>query len=113
MQVENYSQGWWAYLSPDNFLWDVWPDGMVPISSPQAFIPREHGMPPCYEMDASRCSQSQLEILAANLYEKWKPECESVDQALAFIKGPGLPLQCTYFTGVMTSDLAALLELED
>ncbi len=109
----NYQHGWWAYLSPDNWLWDVWPDGMVPLKRPEAFIPREAGTPPCYEIDDKRCTQTQLEILAANLYERWKPECESHEQALAFIKDPGLPLQCSYFLGVLTADLQEILKLEN
>jgi len=84
------------------------PDGIVPLKSIVPMIPREEGCPKCYELDAEKLTEPQLQQLAELLYQRWQPECESIEMAVNYIREPGLPLECKWFDGVST-DLRAFL----
>jgi hypothetical protein len=98
----------WGYLKADTPFAAIFPDGRVPLQSIMAIIPREEGAPRCYVVDGAQLTDQQVERLAARLYEIWRPECESAEQAAAYIQG-GLPLRADYFSTVGTDDIRAIL----
>lgn len=95
-------------LKPDTPFSAVFPDSLVPLRSIEPFIPRDYNCPPCFEVDADKLTDEQIQQLAQKLYEQWQPECESIEQAIAYIREPGLPLKCEWFFGVTTADLSQL-----
>lgn len=104
--------GWWGHLTEDSPLRAIWTDGEVPLQLPIVLQSDSH--PPSYLLDPRLCTPEQLQAIAEWIYERWKPECTSVAEALAYIQAPGLPLAITHFTGVGTTDpkiIHALIDL--
>ena len=93
----------WGHLVDTAPFRSVFPDGRVPLKGVFPIIPREAGAPPCYLVDVGELSSEQVEQLAALLWELWRPECESVDQAIRYIHDEGLPLQVDHFASVATT----------
>ncbi len=108
-QAQNQCQNW-AYLREGTPFDDVFPDRMVPIRSILPIIPRERGCPPCYIVDAQFLSHEQIDRLAQQLFELWRPECESLQHAKEYIAN-GLPLKTDWFNGCGTSSPAVLFGL--
>lgn len=92
-----------AYLKQDSELRSIFPSGTVPIVSIVPAVPREEGAPLCYWVKGSELSEEQLHQLAELIFETWRPECESYDQALASVLND-LPLRTTHFSGCGTDD---------
>lgn len=103
--------GTFGLLRPETPFREIFPDGFVPLKSLVPFIPREEGCPPCYEVDGDRLTDQQRLQLATDLFNRWQPECESVEAAIAYIREPGLPLQVAWFHGFTTTDFSQLLPL--
>lgn len=104
-----------ATLKEDTPFNAIFPDRFVPLKSIIPIVPRGEGMPECYVVEASQLADDQIEQLAELLYPMWSPECESVDQAIAYILG-GLPLKTSWFSGCSTSDpkvIYTLIELDE
>lgn len=93
----------WGYIVADAPFASIFPDGRVPLKALFPIIPREEGAPRCYLVDVAELSDDQVAALAALLWELWRPECESVEQAIAYIRTEGLPLRTTWFTTVGTT----------
>lgn len=105
----------WATLKTDTPFNEFFPDGRVPIVSPISIQPVDELAPFCYLVDGSKLSFSQAQGLANQLWQKWHPECESLEEAIHYIQ-EGLPLDCNWFIGVTTIDqkmLAILLDDND
>lgn len=100
----------WAYLKDETPFNEIFPDRRVPIRSIFPITPREEGCPPCYIVDAQFLSQEQIDRLAQQLFELWRPECESLQQAKEYISN-GLPLKTDWFNGAGTSSPAILFGL--
>lgn len=98
----------WGHLKPDTPFAHIFPDGRVPLKGPLPIIPREGGAPPCYLIPGRELSEQQIQALAEMLWETWRPECESVEQAAAYIRGDALPLRAEWFSSVGTSMRAFL-----
>lgn len=94
----------YGHLKPNTPFSAVFPNSLVPLKSIEPLIPRDYGCPPCFDVDADRLTAEQIQQLAQMLYEQWQPECESIEQALDYIREPGLPLKCEWFTVVSTDD---------
>jgi hypothetical protein len=91
----------WAYLKPNTPFNQFFPDGWVPIRSIVPGIPREVGCPLCYIVVG--LEEWQIQGLAEMLYERWQPECDSVERAADYVRG-GLPLKCSYFDSCGTDE---------
>lgn len=94
----------WGYLKNDTPFNHLFPDGKVPLVSIFQAIPREEGAPPCYWVDGSRLSEHQIEELSKMLYQMWQPECQSLESAIAYVRGQ-LPLNAEWFNGVATDSM--------
>lgn len=101
----------WANLKPDTPFSHLFPDGRVPIVSPLPIIPREVGSPPCYLVSGSLLTDGQLRELAELLWQRWQPECESLEQAIDYIRQNALPLRTDWFTSFMSVDQGLMLSL--
>jgi len=89
----------YAHLKPESHLNRFIPDGYVPLVHMMAIRPRDHTAPPCYLVAGFELEPAVVDQLAQYLYEKWRPECESIDQARAYICDPaGVPIQVNYFS---------------
>jgi len=93
----------WGYLRRDTPFARVFPDGRVPLRAPLPITPREAGAPPCYLVPGRELTDEQVAMLAAMLWETWQPECESVEQAAAYIRADALPLRAEWFETVGTT----------
>ena len=93
----------WAYLKPESPFYSLFPEGRVIIRSIVPMIPREVGCPPCYVLKAESLSDRQIQELAWRVYDMWQPECESIDQAIEYVR-QGLPLKTSWFNGCSTDD---------
>ncbi|BAS59890.1 hypothetical protein NIES2135_20450 [Leptolyngbya boryana NIES-2135] len=102
----------WATLSAKTPFNHLFPDRKVPIVSPIPIIPREEGMPFCYVVDAQFLTDEQIQGLAEMLYEQWKPESESVEETIVYIR-EGLPLKCAWFSSFTTIDPKMMAMLTD
>jgi hypothetical protein len=91
----------WAYLKLNTPFSQLFPDLRVSIRSIVPCIPREIGSPPCYVV--IDLEEWQVSGLAQILYERWQPECESLEQAAEYIRG-GLPLRCDWFDSCGTDE---------
>lgn len=92
----------------------IFPDRSVPLRSVLPIIPREVGSPPCYLVPGDALSEEQVEALA-QLLPQWSPECQSIEQARAYIREDSLPLKVEWFEVVGTTDpkILALLDPND
>lgn len=99
----------WGYLRADTPFADVFPTGRVPLRSIVPMRPRDESAPLCYVVDPAGLTEAQIAQLAAGLYERWRPECASVAAAAAYIRDPGLPLRCAWFSGAATDDIRLLI----
>lgn len=102
----------WATLRPDTPFSSLFPDRQVPIRSVIPIVPREEGAPPCYMVEGNLLADEQLRALAGLLLEMWSPECESIDQAIAYIRD-GLPLRCEWFNSVTTTNIGMMLSMAE
>jgi len=93
----------WGYLNPDTPFAHIFPDGRVPLRSPFPIVPREAGAPLCYLVPGRELTEAQITALAEMLWEMWRPECDSIDQAAAYIRDDALPLRQDWFMGVGTN----------
>lgn len=100
----------WATLKEETPFNEIFPDRIVPVRSIFPIIPREAGSPPCYVVDSNLLSPEQVERLAQQLFEMWRPECQSLEEAKDYIQH-GLPLKTDWFNGVSTSSPAILFGL--
>lgn len=98
----------WGHLVDGSPFAAAFPDGRVPLISIWPMTPREAGAPSCYLVDSARLTDDQVDILAAQLYQQWQPECASVEDAAAYIRVQGLPLRTTWFTTVGTTRMGLL-----
>ena len=87
----------YAYLKPGSPFDHIFPGGRVPIRSPLQIVPRETGAPLCYLVPGDRLTEAQIAQLAALLFEQWRPECASVEEAAAYIRSDALPLRVDWF----------------
>lgn len=95
----------WGNLRPGTDLADIFPDGRAPLQSIVPIQPDLPGAPLCYVLNAAELSEIQITALATRLYAIWQPECESYEQAEAYIRDPGLPVRISHFETVTTTDL--------
>jgi hypothetical protein len=102
----------WGHLKENTPFNEIFPDRRVPLRSIFSIIPREQGSPPCYIIDADFLTQEQISSLAQQLFELWRPECESIEQARDYIR-QGLPLKTDWFNGAGSSSPALLFSLMD
>lgn len=102
----------WGHLHPGTPFAHVFPNGRVPLKAPLPIVPREEGAPLCYLVPGRLLSEAQIQALAAMLWEMWRPECESVEQAAAYIRDDALPLKQEWFSSVGT-DIRMFLDWED
>lgn len=102
----------WATLKQETPFNRLFPDLKVPIVSPIPIIPREEGMPFCYVIDAQFLTDEQIQGLAEMLYEQWKPEAESIEATINYIR-EGLPLKCEWFSSFTTIDQKMMAALDD
>jgi hypothetical protein len=93
-----------GYLKDNTPFAHVFPDGKVHLVSMFPAIPREKGAPPCYWVDGSKLTPSQIEELAKMLYQMWKAECKSLDEAREYVSKE-LPLNTEWFTSRSTDSL--------
>lgn len=100
----------WAWLKDETPFNEIFPNRQVPIVSIFPIIPRELGSPPCYVVDAKFLSLEQIDRLAQRLFEMWRPECASLEQARKYIF-QGLPLKTDWFNGAGSSSPAILFGL--
>lgn len=98
-----------GHLNPETPYAHIFPDGHVPLTSIWPMVPREIGAPTCYLLDVSELTDEQIADLALMVYERWKPEVASVEDAVAYILNPGLPLETKWFSGAATNRLALLI----
>ncbi len=98
----------WGYLIDTAPFLPVFPNGRVPLISIWPIIPREEGAPRCYLVNVAELSDDQVAHLAAMLLEMWRPECESVEQAAAYIREEGLPLRVSWFSTIGTTRMGLL-----
>jgi hypothetical protein len=98
----------WGHLVATAPFLPIFPTGRVPLISIWPIIPREEGAPRCYLVNVAELSDDQVEQLAAMLWELWRPECESVEQAVAYIREQGLPLKVDWFSSVGTTRMGLL-----
>lgn len=99
----------WGYLIEGSPFGAIFPDGRVPLRSIIPMTPRERGAPPCYLVAIRELSEAQIAQLATLLWQQWRPECESLEQAVTYIQTEGLPLRCSWFSGVATRQLGLIL----
>jgi hypothetical protein len=92
----------WGHLKEGTPFAHIFPDGRVPLKGPLPIVPREAGAPPCYLVPGHELSDDQIAALAAMLWETWRPECESAEQAAAYIRADALPLRAEWFSSVGT-----------
>lgn len=102
----------WAYLREGTPFKEIFPTRRVPLKSPLPIVPREEGSPPCFIVDPAFLSADQIDSLAQMLFELWKPECKSFEQASDYIR-QGLPLRTDWFNSVGSSSPAILFGLMD
>ena len=102
----------WASLKEETPFNEIFPTRQVPIISIFPIIPREVGSPSCYVVDAEFLTSDQIEQLAQRLFEMWRPECASFEQAKEYI-ARGLPLKTDWFNGASSSSPAILFGLMD
>lgn len=98
----------WGYLLADTPFAAIFPDRTVPLISVWPIVPREAGAPRCYLVNVAELSDEQVEQLAALLHTQWRPECESIDQAIEYLRTEGLPLRVTWFSTVATTRMGLL-----
>lgn len=98
----------WGNLIDGSPLVSIFPDGRVPLISVWPIVPRERGAPRCYLVDVSLLSDEQIRALAELLYETWRHECSSADEAIAYMHDEGLPLRISHFSTVATTRLGLL-----
>lgn len=103
----------WANLKPDTPFNHLFSDGRVPIRSPLPIIPREEGSPLCYMVPGSLLTEEQLRGLAELIWQQWQPECQSVEQAVEYIRGDALPLRVDWFSSFTSSDPGIFFTLID
>lgn len=100
----------WGYLKENTPFNEIFPDRSVPLRSIFPMIPREQGSPLCYIINADFLTQEQISSLAQQLFELWRPECQSLEQAKDYIRH-GLPIKTNWFNGAGTSSPAVLFGL--
>lgn len=101
----------WANLKPDTPFNRIFPDGRVPIASIVPIIPRDENGPPSYLADPAHLTERQINSLAEMLQQQWD-ECETIEQAIEYIKG-GLPLRKDWFEGISSTDPLLLMDFAD
>lgn len=102
----------WAYLREGTPFKEIFPTRRVPLKSAMPIVPREEGSPPCFVVDPAFLSTEQIDTLAQMLFELWRPECESIQQACEYIR-QGLPLRIDWFTSVGSSSPTFFFGLMD
>lgn len=98
----NQPLGWWGTLTEDSKFREIWENGEVPLRHPFPFVPTADA-PLCYLVDENRCTLEQVDALAEQIFVQWD-ECDSINEALAYIRHPGLPLATDHFTSIGTAD---------
>lgn len=103
----------WANLKPETPFSQLFPDGRVPIRSILPIIPREEGAPRCYLVPGSQLTDEQIRGLAELIWRQWQPECETLEQAIAYIREDALPLRTDWFVGISSVDQGMMLGLAE
>lgn len=103
----------WASLKPGTPFNHLFPDGRVPIRSLLPITLRETGSPLCYMVPGSLLTEEQLRGLAELIWHQWQPECQSLEQAVEYIRKDALPLRTDWFDGVTCSDPGIFFTLID
>lgn len=93
----------WALCKPESEFYQIFGDHLVPIRSLVPIIPREEGSPPCYVVLIEELELFQANALAEMLFQRWYPECKTLDQAKQYIMD-GLPLKTSHFNGCGSDD---------
>ncbi|MEH2085997.1 hypothetical protein [Nostoc sp.] len=109
--TNNQTPSTYATLKDNTPFNQFFPDNQVPIVSLIPTIPAL-GAPECYVIDPKHLTKEQITGLAKLVYQKWKPECTSLEMAIQSVES-GFPLNCEYFSGVTTEDLAEFMKLVD
>ena len=94
----------WVYIAKDSLLYQVFGDRPVEVESLIPGLAREGESPPCYLALASNMYDAEILQLSLMLYEQWQPECQSVDQAEAYIRNNNLPLAVVHTSGCTTDE---------
>lgn len=93
----------WANCKRESEFYPIFGDQPVPIRSIVPIIPRELGAPPCYVVLVEDLELAQANALAEMLFQKWQPECQSIEQAKQYILD-GLPLKTSHFNSCGSDD---------
>lgn len=94
----------WVYIKKESYLYTIFGDRPVKVKSLVPAIPREEGAPPCYWALSSDLSDPEILQLSILLYQRWRPECESIAQAEAYIKENNVPLAVSNTSGCETDE---------
>ena len=92
-----------ATCQAESEFYSIFGDRPVPIRSIVPITPREEGSPPCYVVLGEKLGQAQVNALAEMLFQRWSPECESIEQDKQYIL-EGLPLKTSHFNGCGSDD---------
>ena len=103
----------WANLKPETPFNHLFPDGRVPIRSILPIIPREEGAPRCYLVPGDKLTAEQIMGLAQIIWRQWHPECQTLEQAIAYIRDDALPLKTDWFTSISGIDQGTMIALAE
>lgn len=108
----NNEIGTWATLKKTSPFFSIFPDPNVPIISILPIIPREHGAPRCYLINASKLTEDTLLEVARVFFGFWEHECNSIEEMLEYLR-KNFPLNVEHFSDCWTTDPAFLFGLMD
>jgi hypothetical protein len=96
-----------AFLVPGHELFEVFPDGEVPVVD---FVPLYFAAcpEPCFILDGVLLSDRQVELLAEALQHRWPDLVWNRQEAVVAIRG-GIPITCSHFDGGSSDDLNVMV----
>jgi hypothetical protein len=98
----------YATLKEETPFNHLFPDNDVPIISLSP-VHLGNGAPLCYVIDATYLSDFQINQLAEMTYQKYHPECTSIEMAIEYVRR-GVLVDCIHFSGMTTEDLGELMK---